>query len=270
MATYDVMQDLEFEVFGMDRDWEVEKERVYDQLNGIAPVSDLINTSDSAQPIFMRHSTSMPMAPLSFSPTWSASLLSESYGQSLPETLNCSPNPMEHLDPTWTVPALQYSSYSSSLSTETHVNGLLGAPHVQSAVSPSPDFDVSSFLRPHSGPQHWSEDHSVSQAESNASFDTTYEEQHEPPIERFDPFPDLPEASSPAVVRYQIKSRTKRISPDAGPGKKNPRGRKGPLKTDQRKATHEMRSVGACQACRDRKTKVHIFGLLFGHLTNTS
>jgi hypothetical protein len=270
MATYDGMQDSEFEVFGMDRDWEVEKERVYDQLNGIAPVSDLINTSDSAQPILVQHSTSIPITPLSFSSIWSDSLLNESYGQSLTEMLDCSPNPMEYLDPTWTVPALQYSSYGSSLGTETHLDGLLGALHVQSAVSPSPDFEVSSFLRPHSGPQHWSGDSSVSRAESNASFDTAYEEQHEPPIERFDPSSDLPEASSLAVVRYQINRRTKRMSPNASPGKKNPRGRKGPLKTDQRKATHEMRSVGACQACRDRKTKVHIFGLPFGHLTNTS
>jgi hypothetical protein len=275
MDTYNVIQDSELELFGMDGDWGVEKERVYDQLHDIDLVTDPIDTSDistssAGQPIPMQHSISMPMVSLPSAPTWAASPLNHLYGHSVPEMHDMSPNHMDHLAPTWAVPTLQYSSYGSSIGAETYFNGLGSDFHVQGAISPSPEFDNSPFLRPHSGPQYWSGEHPVTRAESNASFDATSEERYEPAIERFGPPPNPPESSSLALVHYQINRRTKRLSPEVGPGKKNSRGRKGPLKPDNRKSTHEMRNVGACKACRDRKTKVHIFGLSLCLPTNTS
>jgi hypothetical protein len=279
MDLYNVMQDSEIEFFGMDVDWRVEKERewVYDQSHDIDPVSDLINTSDftlsafsAGQPVSMQHSSSLPPVHNPSSPTWTAASVNELFGHSVSDMYNAFTNPMDHLNPVWAVPPLQPSSYGSSAGVETYFNDFDGNNLVLGAISPSLELDRSPLLLSHDGRQYWSGENSVSRAESNASSDLTNEERYEPAIERTGPFSIPLQSSSLPIIQSQISRRTKRQAPAVGPRKKNPRGRKGPLQPDNRKTAHEMRNVGACKACRDRKTKVQIFGLILCPLTNNS
>jgi hypothetical protein len=267
MDTYDVMQESELEMFGMDGDWGIEKERAYDHSYDIDPVLDLINTSDMvtppASPIFVQHSTSTPMVSLPFASQRADSPSNDFYGRSAPETHDISRHSMDPLIPSWAVPTLQYSSFGSSIGTETSFNGYTSDLSMQSAISPSSEFDASPFLRLPNDPQYWLSDNAVARTETNASFDAINEEPSGPTIERSSLSPRPPESSGHAMVHHHSKGRTK-----TGPGKRS-RGRKGPLNPQSRITTHEMRNVGACKACRDRKIKVHNFGLPIGQSTNT-
>lgn len=275
MDTYDAMQDSELEVFGMDGDWGLEKERVYDQLYDIDPVSDLINSSDTVtspgQPIPMQHSTSLPLGPLPYDSTWAISPLNKPYvhGHSVPEMYDISLHYTDHLGPDWAVPTLQYSSHSSSMSAETYFHAIGDDFPLHGSTSPGPEIENSVFLRPQNVLQHWSSESSVSRPESNASFDITNEDQFEPIVGPF--FSNSNQLDSPTLplVHHQTNRRAKRPAIESGSSKKNSKGRKGPLDPDNRKSTHEMRNVGACQACRDRKTKVHVFGHIRCLPTNT-
>lgn len=254
-------------MFGIEGDWEAEKETVYDQLQDIDLVSDLIIAPDPIHANPMRHSMSVPIAPVSFSSNLSSDLPNRSQVHSLPQTFDHLPDFREHVEQSWAVPALKYSSYGSSADAEVYFNGLESDLSVYSAVSPSPEIGLSPFLHPYSVQQYFQSESTVSRAESNASVDSAHDDEYEPAIERFNA-PSIPSGGSALTIAHRQPSRrTKRSSPGPGIGKKSSRGRKGPLRLDDRLTTSEMRKVGACQACRDRKTKVNTIGFLFGHCT---
>lgn len=254
-------------MFGIEGDWEAEKETVYDQLQDIDLVSDLIIAPDPIHANPMRHSTSVPIATVSFSSNLPSDLPNKSQVHSLPQTFDHLPDFREHVEPSWTVPTLQYSSYGSSADAEICFNGLESDLPVYSAVSPSPEIEFSPFLQPYSVQQYFQSESAVSRAESNASMDSTHDDEYEPAIERFHVLSTPSGDSVLTIAHRQASRRTKRSSPGPGIGKKSSRGRKGPLRLDDRLKTSEMRKVGACQACRDRKTKVNTIGFLIGHCT---
>lgn len=61
-----------------------------------------------------------------------------------------------------------------------------------------------------------------------------------------------------SMIQYRQDSKTNRLAPETGPGRRRPRGRTGPLNEAQRRSTARMREMGACQSCRDRKAKVGV------------
>lgn len=262
-----MMQDSELEVFGMEGDWETEKQTVYDQWQDIDLVSDLMIPPDPIQTSLMRHSMSVPISHVPFSFHLISDVLNESQVHSLPQTLDQLPDFREHLDSSWTVPALQYSSYGSSAEAETYLNGIDSELPVYGAISPGPELGLSSLLHPLSAQRSLPSESIMSRAESNASFHSTHDDKFEPSVERFHVNSDPPGNQALARVHHQSSRRSKHSSPGPGVGKKSSRGRKGPLRSDDRLTTSEMRKVGACQTCRDRKTKVHKIGLPFGQST---
>lgn len=258
-----IMQDSEFEMFCMEEDLEVDKETVYED---IELVSDFIMSPDLIQTNSMRQSTSVPITPVPFPFHLTSDVSNESQVHSLPRTFDHLPDFREYVDPSWTVPALQYSSYGTAADAETCFNDLVSDPPVYGAIVPSPELGLSSFLRPLSIQQYFPSGSTMSRAESNASFDSTHDEDYDPTaVERFNNSPNPPGNHAFALVHREPGRRNKRSSPGPGVEKKSSRGRKGPLKLNERLSTSEMRKVGACQACRDRKTKVEKIGLLFRH-----
>ncbi|TID27410.1 c6 finger domain-containing protein [Venturia nashicola] len=248
-----IMQESEIELFSMEGDWEVDKETVYDQMQDIDLVSDLIVSPDLIQAISMRHSSPVPIPPVPFSLTGNIS--NEFQVHSLPQTFDHLLDPREHVNPSWTVPALQYSSYGSSADAESYFNGLDGDLPVYSAMSPSPQIGLSSFLHPSNFQQYSPSESTISRAESNASFDSIHDEEHKPAVERFHIPSNPQENHALALVHHQPSRRNKRSSPGPGVGKKSTRGRTGPLGVNNRRTTSEMRKLKACDNCRHRKTK---------------
>ncbi|RDI80042.1 hypothetical protein Vi05172_g10013 [Venturia inaequalis] len=255
MDPSNMMQDSEFEMFGMEGDWEVDNETVYDQLQDIDPVPDLIIPPEPVQANSIRYSISVPISPVPFSFHLTSDVSNESQVHSLPQSFDRLSDSRDYVDPFWTVPALQHSSYGSSVDVETYLDGPDSDFPLYGAMSQSPEVGFSSFLHPPSAQQYFPSESTMPRVGSNASFDSTHNDEYELTVERFYIPSNTPGNHALALAHRQPTGRNKRSSPGPGFGKKSSRGRKGPLRLNDRFTTSEMRKVGACQACRDRKTK---------------
>ncbi|QDS72754.1 hypothetical protein FKW77_004126 [Venturia effusa] len=241
------------DMFGMEVDWMTHQGPVNNRMQGIDLVSDPITASDLVQAFPMQHSISMPMTIAAFSSGLSFEFSGESQSHSLPQTYDLTPDSGSYLNLPWDVPALYHSSSGSSIDTETYLNGL-GDLTDHNAIPLSPENRVSLFLHP-STIQHSSLiEATVSRAESNNSLNSLLDD-YELAAEKLHLPARSPRSQINATANRQSSRRTKRSSPGPIIGKKSPRGRKGPLKMNDRLTTSEMRKLGACKACRDRKIK---------------
>ncbi|KAE9969156.1 hypothetical protein BLS_005495 [Venturia inaequalis] len=244
MDPSNMMQDSEFEMFGMEGDWEVDNETVYDQLQDIDPVPDLIIPPEPVQANSIRYSMSVPISPVPFSFHLTSDVSNESQVHSLPQSFDRLSDSRDYVDPFWTVPALQHSSYGSSVDVETYLDGPDSDFPLYGAMSQSPEVGFSSFLHPPSAQQYFPSESTMPRVGSNASFDSTHNDEYELTVERFYIPSNTPGNHALALAHRQPTGRNKRSSPGPGFGKKSSRGRKGPLRLNDRFTTSEMRKHG--------------------------
>ena len=184
------------------------------------------------------------------SPVWNNELVADSPYLSFSETFN---HPKEQSDfnfSGWTSPSTFQSSPSTTLSSPLDIPG-----HVDQLALNNLKLSEGATLSP-LGPSSWVSSNAMSRTESVTSYETALEEPTQSFSQRSRSSSGSLATSPLAMVQYRHNSRTNRLAPDTGMGRKNPRGRKGPLNEAQRRATARMREIGACPSCRDRKAKV--------------